>query len=116
MMRDNIIVKTKGECYKEKRDENTTSVFQTFFRQELKVANAEQISIPWAHRMGWAGNGFNRMVISKVPQAEDQERIFMNASVLNDTEFSISKQLPHKVEERRIFGWAKYKNARQDGR
>ena len=66
--------------------------------------------------MGWTGNGFNSMVIAKVPQAEDQERIFMNASVLNNTEFSISKQLPHEVEERKIFGWPKYKKARQDGR
>ena len=66
--------------------------------------------------MGWAGNGFNSMVIAKVPQAKDQERIFMNASVLNNTEFSISKQLPHEVEERKIFGWPKYKKARQDGR
>ena len=36
MMRDNIIIKTKGECYKDKRDENTTSVFKLFSIKNLK--------------------------------------------------------------------------------
>ena len=115
-MRDNIIVKTKGQTYKEDKDENTTSKFQTFLDKELHIHDATRIDIPRAHRMGRAINGYNRMMIAKVPNEDDKRRIFANANVLNNTDYSISHQIPQEIEERRIFGWQLYKKARQEGR
>ena len=113
-MRDNIIIKTKGNTYKEQPKENTTAKFQSFLATEMRIANADRIEIPRAHRMGQATNGFNKMMIAKVPSDPDQKRIFANAKVLANTDFSITKQVPHEIEERRIFAWPTYKRARQD--
>ena len=113
-MRDNIIIKSKGEAYKEVTHENTAVRFQTFLKTELRVADTDKIEIPRAHRMGRASNGFNRMMIAKVPSDTDQKRIFANAKALHNTGHSISKQIPYEVEERRIFGWPMYKKARQE--
>ena len=66
--------------------------------------------------MGRASNGFNRMMIVKVPSDADQKRIFANAKALHNTGHSINKQIPYEVEERRIFGWPMYKKARQEGK
>ena len=115
-MRDNIIIKTKGTEYQENRDEDTAVRFKTFLDKELHVARAAQIIIPRAHRMGKAGNGYNRMMIAKVPDHGDQKRIFSNASALRNTDYSISKQLPQEIEERRVFGWSLYKKARNEDR
>ena len=115
-MRDNIIVKTKGQAYKEGKDENTTSKFHTFLDKEPHVRDATRIDIPRGHRMGRAINGYNRMMIAKVPNEDDKRRIFANANVLNNTVYSISHQIPQEIEERRIFGWQLYKKARREGR
>ena len=115
-MRDNIIVKTKGETYRELREENTALKFRSFLANEMRVANVDRIEIPRSHRMGRAGNGYNRMMIAKVPMESDQRRIFANTKALKNTDFSISKQVPHEIEERRIFGWQIYKKARQEKR
>lgn len=111
-MRDNIIIKTKGDIYKEKRQENTEVLFKTFVEKEMRVADAANISIDRAHRMGPSGGEFNRMMIAKVPSNEDHRRIFMNAKSLKNTNFSISRQFPSEIEERRQFGWPEYKTAR----
>ena len=66
--------------------------------------------------MGRASNGFNRMMIVKVPSDADQKRIFANAKAFNDTGHSINKQIPYEVEERRIFGWSMYKKAQREGK
>ena len=114
-MRDNVIIKTKGQEYKETTNENTAAKFQAFLGKELKLANADKIDIPRSHRMGRAQNGYNRMMIAKIPSEESKRRIFSNAKALQNTNFSISSQIPHEIEERRMFGWQEYKRARQDG-
>ena len=102
-MRDNIIIKTKGDKYKKTRDENTAEKFKKFLGQELHLANAQNVRVDRAHRLGNSSN-----MIAKVPLQNDQNRIFSNVSQLKDTEFSISKQFPPEVEERRSFGWAAF--------
>ena len=67
LMRDNIIVRSKGDTYKSNRDENTASVFRKFISQEMRVPNANEINVTRAHRMGQASGGFNKMMIAKVP-------------------------------------------------
>ena len=116
MMRDNIIIKTKGTEYQERERENTTAIFKAFVEKELRVADAGGFDIPRSHRMGQANNGYNRMIIAKVPNDYDQRRIFGNANVLQNTNYSISKQIPSEVEERRMFGWHTYKKARQENK
>ena len=115
-MRDNVIVKTKGPTYKEVKDENTASVFRNFLATEMRVPNTDNIMITRAHRMGVASGDTNRMMIAKVNFDGDQRRIFANAKGLDNDKYSIQKQLPIEVEERRQFAWAEYRRARQQKR
>ena len=114
-MRDNLIIKSKGNTYKETLNENTADKFRQFAKNELRVADAERISITRAHRMGSAYGDNNRMMIAKVSYDADQRRLFNNASALKNTGFSISKQVPPEIEERRQFGWPDYKRAKDEG-
>ena len=41
-----------------------------------------------------AFNGYNRMMIAKVPNEDDKRCILANANVLNNTDYSISHQIP----------------------
>ena len=98
-MRDNIIIKTNGNTYKVQPKENTTVKFQSFLATEMRIANADRIEIPRAHRMGQATNGFNKMMIAKLPFNPHQRLIFANTKVLANTDFLITKQVPHEIEE-----------------
>lgn len=115
-MRDNIIIRSKGATYKESRDENTDSVFQAFVGTEMRVAGAENIHVARAHRMGHAFQDNNRMIIAKVPNQGDHSKIFANASALRNTNFSISKQIPPEMEERKQFAWKAFKKAKSERR
>ena len=94
MMRDNIIIRSKGEKYKATKDENTATIFRNFVDKELRVADAGNIAIPRAHRMGQASGQFNKMIIAKVPSQSDQSRIFANVKALKGTDFTLNKQYP----------------------
>ena len=111
-MRDNIIVRTQGAEYKEVSNENTASVFKRFMAKEMHVPDADKLCITRAHRMGQSNERNNRMMIAKVAFDGDQKRIFDNASSLRNTNFSVMKQIPHEIEERRQFAWQDYKKAR----
>ena len=95
-MRDNIIVKTKGETYRELRERNTALKFRSFLANEMRVANVDRIEIPRSHRMGRAGNGYNRMMITKVPMESDQRRIFANTEALKNTVYISHQDRPNK--------------------
>lgn len=115
-MRDNIIIRSRGPQYKETTDENTASKFREFVARELHVPDADKITITRAHRMGVAQGDSNRMIIAKVAFDHDIRRIFNNAKALKNTNFSMSRQLPMEMEERRQFGWAEFKKARDERR
>ena len=53
-MRDHVIVKTKGDIYKERNREDTASVFRNFASSEMRVPDANKININRAHSMGKA--------------------------------------------------------------
>lgn len=112
MMRDNIIIRTKGNDYKANRDEDTASVFRNFVTREMRVADADKIHISRAHRMGQPSGDNNKLIIAKVPSDQDHKRIFANARSLQKTNFSISRQFPRETEERRQFSWPAFKSAR----
>lgn len=112
-MRDNIIIRTKGDKYKATKDENTASKFRSFVGTEMRVANSDNIAIARAHRMGFSSGDTNSMMIAKVSNDEDQRRIFDNVKSLKDSAFSISKQQPLEIEERKQFAWAEFKRAKE---
>ena len=111
-MRDNVIVKTKGDTYKERKGEDTASVFRNFVSSEMCVPDANKIDITRAHRMGKASADKKRIIIAKVTYNEDQKRIFDNAKVLKNTEYFISKQIPGEMEDRKQFGWKEFQKAK----
>ena len=78
--------------------------------------DAPVISINSSHRMGQAGAGYNRMLIARLPRRDDQNKFFHNASVLKGTDYSITKQVPVEIEERRQFAWSEFKQAKADKR
>ena len=63
--------------------------------------------------MGAETKNNNKMMIAKVPKSEDLNKIFNNAQALKGTDYSISRQCPPEVEERRQFAWSAYKDARK---
>ena len=44
-MRDNLVIKTTGDEYKEMRDEDTSYVVKKFLAKEMRVTNVEGIAI-----------------------------------------------------------------------
>ena len=114
-MRDNLIVKTQGETYKAIRNEDTGEKFKSFLKDELKIADTQNIKITRAHRMGRGNETNNAMMIAKLPYAQDQKKVFDNIAALKGTKHVITKQYPSEVEERRQFAWKAFKQAKASG-
>ena len=113
-MRDNIIIKTVGNSYRQKEHEDTEFVIREFLRKEMKVPNTENITILRSHRLGQAGDGeHNSPLIAKIPFQSDIHRIFNNVQSLKGTEHSINIQIPADYNERRQYSWPEYKKAKQ---
>ena len=113
-MRDNLIIKTSGEKYKELKNENTDTTVRKFLREELRIPDTEGIQINSSHRMGQATAAYNRMLIARLPKRRDHTKVFDNVKALQGTTFSISKQVPAEIDERRQFAWAEYKEAKSE--
>ena len=115
-MRDNIIIRTKGEDYKEVLNEDTAQKVKTFINKELRVAGKEtqDIKIHRAHRMGKAVGDKNSMMIAKIPHESDKRKIFSNVKILKGTSHSVSVQCAPETEERKMLAWPSYKAARKD--
>ena len=64
--------------------------------------------------MGQAGGNHNRMLIALIPKRGDHTKIFDNAKILKGTNYSINKQVPSVIDERRQFAWADLKKAKAD--
>ena len=112
-MRENLIFKTSGQDYKESRNEDTAAIIRRFLATEMHIADAGDIVITRAHRMGQANGDSNRPMIAKFPFDSDIRRIFSNVKVLKGTKHSITSQIPSEYNERRQFGWEEYKAARK---
>ena len=113
-MRDDLIITTSGPAYKETREEQTESTVRKFLTDEMRIPNENNMCINSSHRMGQANGNFNRMLIARLPRRKDQTTIFDNASNLQGTNYSITKQFPPEIEERRQFAWADYRKARSN--
>ena len=113
-MRENIIIKTVGDKYKELQHENTDATIRRFLAEELHIADVNSVTITRSHRMGQAGGGYNKALIAKLPFDDDIKRIFANVGALKGTEYSISNQIPSEYNERRQFAWSTFKQAKAD--
>ena len=111
-MRDNLIITTRGPAYKEIREEQTESTVRKFPTDEMRIPNEDNMCINSSHRMGQANGNCNRMLIARLPHRKDQTTNFDNASNLQGTNYSITKQFPPEIEERSQFAWADYEKAR----
>ena len=114
--RDNVIIKTNDVKYKEYREGNTESTIRKFFKDEMRIPHSEQICINSSHRMGQASAYYNRMLIARLPRRDDHTAIFDNAKALQGTGYSICKQMPAEIEERRQFAWSDLKKAKAEKR
>ena len=81
-MRDNIIIKTSGDKYKEIRSEDTNATVRKFFHDELRIPDSQNMVINSSHRMGTASTGKNRMLIARLPRRIDHNKIFDNVKAL----------------------------------
>ena len=118
-MRDNFIIRTKGDEYKQNKDEDTAEKVKEFINKELRVptAEAQAIHIDRAHRMGKPSREQNSMMIAKIPHEEDKRKIYSNMKILkNNKSYSISPQCAPQTEERRILAWPAYKAARENNK
>ena len=118
-MRMNLVIKSKGELYKEQRGENyqtTVLLFRNFLRDEMGVPDAHKIVITRAHRMGFAPEGFNRPMIANLLMQSDIDRIMNRVAMLKGKSHSINIQVPPEYNERRQHAWGSFKTARGGGR
>ena len=113
-MRENLIINTSGATYKEIREEKTDVTIRKFLRDEMRIPDADGITINSSHRMGQASGNYNRMLIARIPKRGDHNKIFDNAKVLHGSNYSITKQIPPEIDERRQFAWAEYKKAKSE--
>ena len=105
-MRDNIIIKTYGDKYREFRGENTDDTVRKFLSEESRIPNSEGIQINSSHRMSHASASYNRMLFARLLRRHDHNKIFDNIKALQGTAYTITKQVPQEVDERRQFAWA----------
>lgn len=78
-MRDNVIIRTRGPHYKEVLNEDTAVKFKECAANELRVPDADKITIARAHRMGNAQSDSNKMMIARLAYDHDVRRLFNNA-------------------------------------
>ena len=115
-MRDNIIIKTAGDKYKQTKNENTNATVRKFLQEELRISDAQNIILNSSHRMGVASGSYNRMLIARLPRRIDHEKVFDNVKVLLGTQYSIVKQVPPETDERHQFAWTEFKKAKEEKR
>ena len=75
-MKDNFIIKTRGDKYKPVKNEDTAEKLREFLRDELKIPDTQNIKIMRAHRMGRGNEKYNPMMIAKLPYAQVHKKIF----------------------------------------
>ena len=109
-MCDNVIIKTSEPACKDTHEGQTESIVRKFLTDEMRIPG-DIMCINSSHRMGQADGNFSRMLIARLPRRKDQTSIFDNASNLQGTYYSITKQFPSGVEERSQFAWADYEKA-----
>ena len=113
-MSKNLIINVKGEAYKEKKQENTLSVVNKFFKKELKLTDT--INITAAHRTGVKREDGYRPIIITVPSTMDITKIMSHVKNLKGSGCFIDRQIPQSVNERKQMCLPDFKAARDGGK
>ena len=118
-MRNNVIIRSKGDKYKERVNETNAQTklkFKDFLRDEMGIANAHSIKINRCHRMGKAIGGRNRPMIALIPDQDDIDKIFDKVSQLKETDYSITIQTPPDYNERKSHAYKSFRDAKNQGK
>ena len=113
-MSKNLIINVKGDKYKEKKQEKTLSVVNTFLKKELKMTDS--VNITAAHRTGAQRQDGCRPIIITVPSAMDISKIMSHVKNLKDTGCFIDKQIPQSMSERKRMCLPEFKAAKASGK
>ena len=99
--------------------EDTHSVLQEFFVRVLKMQPEEVLKIEFqrVHRVGKTNvDGKPRAIIARFLRYQDKEFIFSKTSLLKDSQFGISADLPKEIVKRRKEQVKKLIEARRSGK
>ena len=99
--------------------EDTHSVLQEFFVRVLEMQPEEVLKIEFqrVHRVGKTNvDGKPRAIIARFLRYQDREFIFSKTSLLKDSQFGISADLPKEIVKRRKEQVKKLIEARRSGK
>ena len=100
--------------------EDTQAVLQEFFEQllEIQPEEVQKIEFRRVHRVGNKinKNGKPRAIIARFLRYRDRDFIFSKTSLLKDSQFGISVDLPNEIVKRRKEQFKKLIEARKSGK
>ena len=100
--------------------EDTQAVLQEFFEQllEIQPEEVQKIEFQRVHRVGNKinKNGKPRAIIARFLRYRDRDFIFSKTSLLKDSQFGISVDLPNEIVKRRKEQFKKLIEARKSGK
>ena len=99
--------------------EDTHPVLQEFFVRELEIQpeDVQKIEFQRVHRVGKTNeDGKPRGMIARFLRYQDREFIFSKTSLLKDSQFGISADLPKEIVKRRKEQFKKLIEARKSGK
>ena len=111
-MRDNVIIRTRGQDYKETINENTASVFQRFVATEMNVPNADKLCITRAHRMMQSRGQNNKMMIAKLVSTTTKDVYLTTPNPSRVQTFQSVNSYLRKSRKGASFAWQEFKRAR----
>ena len=100
-------------------NEDTHSVLQEFFARVLEIQPEEVLKMEFqrVHRVGKTNqDGKPRAIIARFLRYRDREFIFSRTSLLKDSQFGISADLPKEIVIRRKEQFKKLTEARKSGK
>ena len=111
-MRENLIIGGIPESENENQGQIEKKVTD-FIKDDLKIADATNMKIDRAHRIGAKQNNKPRSIVVKFSSPKSKDKIFKNVRNLSGKkDLSIQDQLPQEIQERRRRLWPLYKEAR----
>ena len=99
--------------------EDTHSVLQDFFMRVLGIQQEEvqKIEFQRVHRVGKTNeDGKRRAIIARFLRYQDREFIFSKTSLLKDSQFGVSADLPKEIVKRRKEQFKQLIEARKSGK
>ena len=98
--------------------ENTENVLRTFIEKELEIPDVADIQFQNVHRLKDRRNGKPRSIIARFANFKDHERVLkvVPDKLKNKPDFSVNKQYPAEISDRRKDLLPKFKEFKRQGR